>query len=254
MSAMAWRTARAPAPTCGVRTAPGSRRSGWPQRQRLQGIGHVEGATQAAAPHLAGERREVQEPAAGDVHDGGAVGQARQLRAADHAPRLVGEAGREHEELRLGQEAPRATRSDAGRAPRGRGTWGSWTSTRAPKGSSSPARHRGRCGRSRRGPRCARAASPGHSRGGAPPRRCAFEGRRSACAVLVDPPRGHQEEGQGQLGHVGRHRTRGVGDGQAREEGPREACLHLPAAVRDEAQPRGQGRKSLVEASGCPRS
>ena len=130
MSAMARRTSTAAAPTWGVRMAPLIRRRGW--RTGRGSCGSVTSRAHRSRPDRTSAVRalEVHDPAAGHVHDGGAVGQAAQGGAVEEAARRVGEAGGEDEELGLAQEAGegrrRASLAHARRRPRrtGRGRAG----------------------------------------------------------------------------------------------------------------------------------
>ena len=80
----------------------------------------------------------------------------------------------------------------------------------------------------------------------------AVRGPAQGLAVFLQPAHVAEQEGDRELGHVGGHRRRGVGDGEPGEERPGELALHFPAAVRDDAKARGERRQVRVQAGAVP--
>ena len=71
-------------------------------------------------------------------------------------------------------------------------------------------------------------------------------------AVGVHPAGGHQQERDRQLRDEMGHRPGGVRDHEPLEERPREARLHLAAAVGDEAEPGRESQELLAEPRAVP--
>ena len=118
VSTIACRTSTGAAPTCGVTSVRDRRRSGCACGSGS--TGSVTSSAQRSRPLWISrvERRQVDESAPADVDDGGALRQARERRAVDHAARAVGQARREDQELGPAQQPRQRREGDAGLRPR----------------------------------------------------------------------------------------------------------------------------------------